>query len=135
MLRALEDTWPPALSQLHEFIFRGNQCSFVLAKKTFLQLFPPLTQWRGFVLVLPRPHLLPATHSPHTSHTRSRSRHAQDASGDGPWTCQGGSRVPDSTEGDWRHGVPRSERGPSGPTANRFLSLNKGDRRLASRLP
>lgn len=42
-LRAPGDTWPPALSQLHEFISRGTHCSSVLAKKTFLQLFPPLT--------------------------------------------------------------------------------------------
>lgn len=31
--------------QLQELIFRGSQCSFVLTKKMFLQLFPCPTRW------------------------------------------------------------------------------------------
>lgn len=42
--QVLEDTWLPALPELQEFIFRGNQCSFVLEKNTSLQLFPSSTQ-------------------------------------------------------------------------------------------
>lgn len=44
MSQVLEDTWLPALPELQEFIFRGNQCSFVLEKNTSLQLFPSSTQ-------------------------------------------------------------------------------------------